>query len=1150
MSSISTLDLLLIEKHKQMIGLNNITCDANNNTSILGNLTILSNLYVTNNFVGNNGLSSNSFINISGNTVIENGCSLLSDINVLGSGIINNSNISNNLYVSNNTIFVNNLTLMSDIVIPLNMGIDNSLTSNNINLLGNIIVQNNCTTNNLFINGTTTMLNNSTINSYLIISGSSNIKNLNITSLNILGNTTILGNATLLSLVQNTGNTIINNNLTITLDLNTPTLITNTLTNNNDFIINNDGVIIGGLSVNSNLTISGYTILKSSIINNNLNVSNTSIINSLQTNNLNINNNGIFNNNINVSGNVYVNNNIINNSICTFNNNVTINSLLNVTNLNINQLNILGQITSKLPNYMSNLDAATNGVPLWGLYRTGGMVKIRLDINPIHIELIGLNTILTYLNNSYVDPGIIAVPTINIYSDEVITTYITSIVGSDLGQILNTPILISNSQITISTTIMDTSIPRNYIITYTSSSNYNVTSNIIRNVNILSIPTITNFVLSSNQNTITFNINGIYSYSTYFIKLNSTNIVNETIFINNSIDTSNLISNINYILTINLKALDNSLITNNTFTFTIDKLPPVLGISNPYVIAMNGVFNIFTSVNAYDPPSNNPIVLNASNIVSIIDMNNNIIPIPSDGLLNTSVYNIFYITYTMTDEIGNNKITTLGLTISPLTISAYGFRDFADPTLNYSNGGGNISFPNNLNIFSKFKDSVGWTIEFWLYTMGPFGVWPFKSSYSPTDIKYVGPDPGFNIPTTTVAFGNGDGLGPVSIFSISDIENKLSIMMERKVYYHNTTGIYVSWGNSVYSNIQLIFVYPDITSFQYNNWEHFVIQYDGTNISVFIDGHKLLLNYYNNGAPPNTKLGTNTIPFKDQITFGSKDYGSRRDFYPGYISQFKISNCVRYTGTNFIPSRNIYTIDSNTIFLLGDNYTDVISNIAGNISNINNPLAPYIIPRNLIDIYSSSLIYQFPGGRLSNNYWCCHNNSLGASWSNMINFSSLYNPNQNFSNGMSIAVNLYINSTNVGIFYYGSDPSNLSNSLYIKYTNLDFSVTCNGVTSSMGVIGDRCSSGHNNIRNDGSNAYSQLVNKSRMLFIFYPNGYMHLWIDQYRFTPELGVNVGFNNNFNKTGLWLGALNESNFTGVISNLRIYNKPMNWDQVYGI
>ena len=65
--------------------------------------------------------------------------------------------------------------------------------------------------------------------------------------------------------------------------------------------------------------------------------------------------------------------------------------------------------------------------------------------------------------------------------------------------LLNTPILISNNQITISTTIMDTSIPRNYIITYTSSSNYNVTSNIIRNVNILSIPTITNFVLSSNH---------------------------------------------------------------------------------------------------------------------------------------------------------------------------------------------------------------------------------------------------------------------------------------------------------------------------------------------------------------------------------------------------------------------------------------------------------------------------------------------------------------------------------------------------------------------------------------------------------------------------------------------------------------------------
>jgi len=1146
MSSISKLDLLLIEKYKQMINLNNIISDTNNNTTILGNLTILSNLYVNNSFVGNNNLSANSFINISGNAVIENGCSLLSDINVLGSGIINNSNISNNLYVSNSTVFFNNLTLTSDIVVPLNMNINNSLTSDNINILGDVIINNNCTTNNLFINGNATILNNSTINSYLIVSSSSIINNLNITSLNVLGNTTILGNATSLSLVQNNGNTIINNNLTITSNINTSTLITNILTNNNDLVVNNDGIMIGGLSINSNLTVSGYTVLNSSIINNNLNVSNTSIINSLQTNNLNINNNGIFNNNSNILNNIYINKNTINNSTCIFNNNVTINSLLNVNNLNINQLNILGQITSKLPNYISNLDAANNGVPLWGLYRTGGMVKIRLDLNPIYIELIGPSTILTYLNNSYIDPGINAVPTVNIYSDEVISTYITSIVSSDLGQVLITPILISNSIITISTTIMDTSLTRNYIITYLSSSNYNVTqSTIIRNVNVLAIPTITNFALSSDQNTITFNINGIYSYSTYLITLNSTNIVNETIFTTNSIDTSKLNSNLNYILTINLKALDNSLINNNTFTFTIDKLPPVLGISNPYGIIINGVFNIYTSVNAYDLPSNNPIVLNASNIVSIIDMNNNIIPIPSNGLINSSVYNIYNITYNMTDLIGNNTITTLVLNISPSTISAYGFSNFKDTNLNLSTGY-YISY-DNLNIFPQLKNSIVWTLEFWLYTMGPYGVWPYTSPYSPTDIRYVGPDPGLTIPTTNTAYGNNGGIGFVTILALYNNIEYSNIQIHREPYFKANTQIFITWEDR--STTGILFNFDnlnDITSYQYNNWEHYVIQYDGTNIKLFIDGHQILLS--NITVPINAKLGysSSTLSNNDKINLGT----GWNKYYPGYISQLKISNCIRYTGTDFIPPRNIYTIDSNTIFLLGDNYTDVISNNVGTIVSSDNSLSRYVITRNLVDINSSYLIYQFPGGRLTNNYWSCHNNTIGASWSNMRNFSSLYNPNQNFSNGMSIAVNLYINSTNVGIFYYGSDPSNLSNSLYIKYTTGDFSITCNGVTSSIGVVNNTNTSGHNLIKNDGSNNYNFLVNKSRMLFIFYPNGYMHLWIDQYRFTPALGINVGFNNNFNKTGLWLGALGGSNFTGVISNLRIYNKPMNWDQVYAI
>jgi hypothetical protein len=219
------------------------------------------------------------------------------------------------------------------------------------------------------------------------------------------------------------------------------------------------------------------------------------------------------------------------------------------------------------------------------------------------------------------------------------------------------------------------------------------------------------------------------------------------------------------------------------------------------------------------------------------------------------------------------------------------------------------------------------------------------------------------------------------------------------------------------------------------------------------------------------------------------------------------------------------------------------------------------------------MVYQFPGGKLNNEYWCCHDNTKGHSWSSMMNFNTLYNPNQDFSNGMSIAVNLYIYrsgtdydyyvdynglyyssgstlTNNVGIFYYGSDPSNLSNSLYIKYTSKDFNVTCNGITSSINPNSNMCTSGHNDNNNGGSNRYSMISGASRMLFVFYPTGYMHLWIDQFRFTPAIGIYVGFNNNFNKNGVWLGALNNSSFYGVISNLRIYNKPMHWDQVYAI
>ena len=67
------------------------------------------------------------------------------------------------------------------------------------------------------------------------------------------------------------------------------------------------------------------------------------------------------------------------NSSITINNNYSTNNLTCYSNISKNTLKILSQPICNFLNYTTNLDATNNNIDLWQFYRTGDILKIRIN---------------------------------------------------------------------------------------------------------------------------------------------------------------------------------------------------------------------------------------------------------------------------------------------------------------------------------------------------------------------------------------------------------------------------------------------------------------------------------------------------------------------------------------------------------------------------------------------------------------------------------------------------------------------------------------------------------------------------------------------------------------------------------------------------
>ena len=471
-------------------------CDINNNAVInnlnVNNIVVTNNTYLLNNLSVNNILSNDrlcingdyiTFGNINSEIILTGTRTYFatSEINLYDKCVVINNNptdIGNNAGIEikstglSGFIRTNTDSTRFELKIPNNNNIRYIATldnNNNLNISGNTILYGNTTiAATLVINGDTTIFGNSKFNAQLITTGNTIFQNsvTALSNINIGGNTNIKGNVSILSSfnIMSTANL---NQTTITSNLN----------------INGNTIISGSLSVVSKLNIFGSTMLYGkTTINSNLYISNNLIIKGTSTilSSINVNGYANINGNITIGGDLLVSdislfsgNNILKSNLNINNNlviegNITLGSLsltefskYSLNNNNLNNFQILGQIISSLPEYKNNIEASAK-IPLWTFYRTGGILKIRLDDIPPKLVLLGNTTIILNKTNIFIDPGINTTDNV----DNIIDTYLISISNSVVPNIIKIPYLLNNNIIISETSILDSG---SYNIVYSAT---------------------------------------------------------------------------------------------------------------------------------------------------------------------------------------------------------------------------------------------------------------------------------------------------------------------------------------------------------------------------------------------------------------------------------------------------------------------------------------------------------------------------------------------------------------------------------------------------------------------------------------------------------------------------------------------------------
>ena len=326
-----------------------------------------------------------------------------------------------NLTISGRSLFYEDVVINSTLFVSDKSIFDNNATMNlNLRVSGNTIINNSATIlSNIYISNNTNIYSDTTTNMSLTVLNNSIIPNTLVNAdLVVMGNTNLLSDTTIYSSLNLYGNSNFITDVTIksSLNISSNTILNNDTTIKSNLYISGNSLINGSANINSSLLVSGNSILANNVsVNSKLNINGNSLL----------------------MGNV---------SIGT----------------TTTKLNILGQISCQLKEYPTNSSAAANNIPLYGFYRTGGIVKIRLDVVAPTITLNGDSSVYLNYGTVYMELGL----TVSDNVDTNLDAYIISLENEITNNIISSPILVSNNIYISGTELLPSG---QYTITYKST---------------------------------------------------------------------------------------------------------------------------------------------------------------------------------------------------------------------------------------------------------------------------------------------------------------------------------------------------------------------------------------------------------------------------------------------------------------------------------------------------------------------------------------------------------------------------------------------------------------------------------------------------------------------------------------------------------
>lgn len=832
----------------------NGVCNINGNIINIG--TPLSNINIngTTSFIASNELNIvNKLItlNINSSTLTGNDIGNNTGLEILGitsSGYINSSNNgnyyqliypnnssiyripildnNNNLYITGNTLLYNDSTIKSSLQVNTNLLLGTITISSSIYISNNSILnKTNNILSNLYISKTSLLNSNNTIISNLF---SNNIQSSNLSLLTLNAQNNIFNNTTILSTLYLSGNTCINNNVTLL----------------NSLCLNNS--ILNKITLNS------------SLVNNNLYSNNLTVLSHLFCNlTTNINSNSLISNNLSISSYTNINSNLTTNSL------VYINSTI---------------VANNLPEYYSNASAATAGIPLWGFYRTGGIVKIRLSTNPPVINILESNPLILNKFDTYIEYGANSID--NMGNNIVVT--ITGSVNTNITGTYNIFYTATDSSYNTTTVIR---IVKIMVFTYNSyefsfskmqindPSQLTTGTNFIYNLFGLTSWTVEAWVnptsyagtavgpiISLGDDQLSFDIDGGY---VKFVLNYST-----TLFTSTSTVPINIWSHIVWQRT-----------NNNTFTIFINGITNFTGTILPqHISILNSLPNFPTKCvslgRLYQFGANGycfngkiyaPKISNTALYLSNFTPN---IKLP---LLSST---IFFLGGNYTELIvGSTAVTVIGTVTSNTVMFTY----------NLSSTNACIGPIIKPNYFTSLQSNTNWTIEFYLNYTSTGGV---------TTLFVLGDN---SIGTTTTNTSLILVLTDPAVRNVSGQPYMTTYMYNNNSFsFGNDRPLYINtWYHCVFT--------------RYNNNSYIIINGVWSNpISSFSSIDSTTWNQIHIGAPSN-------------IFSVSKTYK---------IAQFKITNTAVYTnpGVTFTPPAILEpTTSNNILFYFGDEKVDIIN---------------------------------------------------------------------------------------------------------------------------------------------------------------------------------------------------------------------------------